>query len=266
MGIVNDHFVNVRISLLNKAKEIGLANNSTVLGVARELVISQFLEANLPRTAEFLTGEVVDSKQNRSGQVDIVLLPVTAPKIELSPGIALALADAISSAVEVKSNLTTGGWEKDSHLKSALKTSAKIKALKLLCDPWPWQASTQIKGKLTEVKLVSIPVSVVAFQGPTKETLLEKLAEVTSEIGLKYLGYPEGIPVINLLPDTITVLEHDYTIVLNNNWNIVGQNSGKPVYAHMPDESCLYQLFSHLMKCIQAWHYYQPRTPLSNYF
>lgn len=80
MTLLGEHFERVRQSLLAKSKEIGIAKHGTSKGTARELLVSDFFAANLPRHFDYVTGEIMAPKtEDRSGQIDILILPHSAP-------------------------------------------------------------------------------------------------------------------------------------------------------------------------------------------
>ncbi len=200
MRPLNKHFEKVRVSLLAKGEEVGIARHGTILGTARELIISDFLAANLPRGFDFVTGEILSAQDTRSGQVDVLILPHTAPRLQISGQVSLALVHAVAAAVEVKSVLTTSEPGLRSELTNAVNTSSKIKSLPILplLDPWPWSA--YITGEQKFVKLPHIPVCLIAFQGPQLNTLMDHLISWEKKIELRKF------------PNTITCLREGYTL------------------------------------------------------
>jgi hypothetical protein len=75
--------------LLFSKSLIGQAKNTTNLGSAREALISNFLVQNLPSAIEYPSGELFDQKDRRSGQIDVILLPQSSPKLHLFAAITL---------------------------------------------------------------------------------------------------------------------------------------------------------------------------------
>jgi len=246
-----NHFENVRLTLLQKANEAGFATHSTVRGTARELIISDFFAANLPATCRFLKGEVIDSLDRRSGELDVVVIPSGAPRFSLAGDTAIAIADGVVATAEVKSKLTTAEIGSESALKASLELAKRVKSLKIEAKPWPWAAKVDRKP----VKLSSIPVSVIAFEGPPRQTLLKKLVEWRA-------SYP-----VSQLPDTISVLDQGYTLVRNNGWvyprQLISPNPNALYYWIEEPGSCLGSLFNYLMYSIQAWDHRNPKTPFS---
>lgn len=248
--MLNEHLKKVAESLLSKADEIGLAKHTTVSGTARELIISDFLSKNLPRGFDFDTGEIAASDGTRSGQIDILVLPHYSPKFALLDRHCIALADAVAASIEVKSNLTTAPIESRSELNSALLSIKKIREMPLNLDPWPWTASVHSQN----VRLTHIPCFVISFDGPTPDKLIEHLKNWSEVHG------------DHTLPNTVTCLKRNYTIVKNDGWHLlpVDYASYELPYFQSSDP-CLVDLFLYLMKCLQAWGYEKPRTPLNQY-
>lgn len=247
------HFENVRETMQRKAEEAGLANNKSLRGAARELVVAEFFQANLPQSVSFPTGEIVDVRGQRSGQMDIMIIPAAVPRFTLSGTNVIALAAGVVGAVEVKSNLTTSPPEGDSELTVAMKSCAQVRALDPgPLEPWPWSALLD-NGR--EAKLETIPYSIFAFQGPTARRLLAALEEWDQRAGKR------------TLPNTVTVLDPCYSLVLNDGWLADPGETGipKPLYLVDQRKACLATLFDYWMKCIQAWTFNFPYTPLNLY-
>ncbi len=252
-GALASHFDRVRASLLAKADEAGIARHGTLKGTARELLLADFLSANLPRGFDFVTGEIITPDDQRSGQVDVLIIPDYVPRFELCGRVCLACVHGVAAALEVKSTLTTSAADKRSELTKALDTVVGIKRLSIepRLDPWPWSATHA--GSKEPVTLPNIPVSIVAFDGPERETLISHLAFLENTGGRQ------------LLPNTVTCLRRNYTICLNNGWLTTGDSGGQLYVEWKNPGSCLGDLFDHLMKVLQAWQHHHPATPLSSY-
>jgi hypothetical protein len=247
------HFERVRLSLLAKADEAGILRHGTLKGSARELVVADFLAANLPRVFDFETGEVVTPDDQRSGQVDVLILPHSAPQFRLGGPVCLAPVHGVASVVEVKSNLTTSAPDGKSELTEAMNTTVLVKKLPINPPlvPWPWSAT--VVPSQGQVTLPNIPVSIVAFEGPTSETLLGHLESWNNHVGCK------------LLPNTVTCLRRNYTLFLNDGWRTQDAPLDQ-LYLQLPGQgAALGDLFDHLMKVLQGWIHHHPATPLSKY-
>gem|GEM_PF-2457017 len=251
--ILKAHFQIVRETLLEKANEAGLASSTSIRGAARELVLSEFFQANLAESVAFRTGEIIDVKGQRSGQIDILVVPTGVPRFSLGGTNVIALAAGVVGAIEVKSNLTTSGPEGDSELSTALNSCVRVKQLDPgPLVPWPW---TVQRTDGADTKLETIPYSVVAYRGPAPPTLIAHLKEWGSKVQTR------------LLPNTFTVLEEDYTLSLNDGWSIDPAKLPDPstLYLISEPESSLAHLFDFWMKCVQAWTFNFPYTPLNRY-
>ncbi|WP_162930046.1 DUF6602 domain-containing protein [Pseudophaeobacter sp. EL27] len=245
---LNNHFKALRQNLLSKSGLAHSGRNSTLIGSVRELVITEFFEGNLPKGFDYNTGEIVDPKDVRSGQIDILIVPNNAPRLSLGERYAISLAHGVAATFEVKSDLNT------KHLKEALQSTNKVKRLSISKGdlyPWPWSAETN-SGK--ELWIQDIPNSIISFKSCTEKHLLKKLKEHADNGGE--------------LPDTITCLELDFTLVRNNGW--LAQKDGDDLYISSHDgifkgAAPLLIVFDYYMKVLQAWDYAKPRTPLLKY-
>ena len=220
----------------------------------RELVVSDFLSANLPRAFDFVTGEIVTPNNKRSGQVDVIVLPHAAPRFQLSGSVCLALVHATAAALEIKSKLTTSAPDCQSELTKAMNTTFGIKKLPIdpRLNPWPWNVTEP--ERRTVVLLQNIPVAIVAFEGPNAPTLQKHLHEWEKKAGRLFL------------PNTVTCLKPNYTLILNDGWLKGPEQTDAALYIQIPDPgSCLAHLFFHLMKTLQRWSHYHPPTPLEKY-
>jgi hypothetical protein len=255
VGILRDHFERIRQTLLSKAAEAGVLDHGTSKGTARELLVSEFLESSLPREYDFVGGEITTADGTRSGQIDVMMLPKSAPQFSLAPKVSLGLVHAVVAVIEVKSTLTTAPLTNASELRNALETVRALRALPIdpPLDPWPWTANRRHGGGC--VRLDHIPACIVAFDGPTMETVADWLCQWASTNR-------------SAMPNTITCLKRNYTLVLNDGWLFIPEllppDSQTALYLKN-EHSCLADLFDYLMKVVQAWSYARPRTPLVRY-
>jgi len=243
--MLNEHFNKIRISMLAKADEMKIAGHPVVSGTARELILSEFLTKNLPRAFDCSSGEVISPSGERSGQIDIMIAPHYSPVLNLGENTSINLLHGIAVALEVKTRLTTG-INSSNALNEALENCRKLKSLnfEIKHSPHPWTGAIGSKN----ISLQHVPYCVVCVDGPTKETLIEKVAGVSHD----------------LLPDTITCLRRNYYLTKAPEW----QTSNPPQIAghyHSLSGDALFSQFDFLMKVLQAWDYARPRTPLSLY-
>jgi hypothetical protein len=75
-------------------------------GFEREAFVSLFLSQVLPQIYRFGSGEVVDRRGNKSGQIDIIVENPFFPSLRpFDDGPRLYLAEGVAVAIEVKSNI-----------------------------------------------------------------------------------------------------------------------------------------------------------------
>jgi len=101
------HFNQLQTILTEFSKLIDNAEHPVNLGSAREALISNFLSTNLTELISFHTGEIFDTFDQYSGQLDIVLHPKSSPKLNLFGAINLFPLETVLAAIEVKSTLNT---------------------------------------------------------------------------------------------------------------------------------------------------------------
>ncbi len=249
MRILIEHLNNVAKALRSNSEQFKIAMHGDNTGGAREALSKFFLEKHLPHSATFVTGELFDQEDDRSGQIDLIVYPISSPKLHLFNDINLVFNDSALATIEVKSTLTTAKGDTPSHLKSALDSCVRIKNL---------TRSSSIRGIKNGqiIELKKTPVIIFAFDGPTLETLREKLWEYQ---------YSNNIS-LDLMPDLITVLNRDYYLVQNNGWlidpvkeeNVHWSNNEEP-------EGVLLGMYAYLTLIIDAYSSQPHPMPFSKY-
>lgn len=236
MRILTDHLNNVAKTLEKNSAQLSIANHGDVTGQAREALSKSFLKNHLPDSVSYFTGEIFDQNDMRSGQMDIIIHPTHSPKLNLIENINLVFADAALAVIEVKSTLTTASIDSSSHLKSALDSCVKIKSMK---------RSLTIKGQKNnkEVKLDKIPFFIFAFNGPTSETLREKIYEYQKLNNL----------CLDMMPDIITVLNREYYLAQNNGWLIDHIKEEVHWTQNQQPEGVLIGMFAYITQIIEAY-------------
>lgn len=200
--ILLDHLDNNRDALQQSSKLIGLAKHGINLGSARESLISNFLKQNLPEYIRYHSGEIFDSENRRSGQIDIILHPITSPKIHLHNTINIFPAETVLLAIEVKSNLTSG---KTGQLSKAIESCKKLKQLEI---------TTRTTTDNDIIDKQRVPFVVFAYKGA-------KLQAIRTEIE-RHASLPET--TYRCLPDLIVVLDEGYYIMKSSAWHCAGAN------------------------------------------
>jgi hypothetical protein len=106
-AVLREYF---RAQVASLEAEYGLARQatgSTLKGNLREGFVRSFLQKALPGNLDIGAGEIVDTKSQRSGQLDVVISRRDSPRLSLHGAEAnLYLAESVFAAVEVKSELT----------------------------------------------------------------------------------------------------------------------------------------------------------------
>ena len=190
--ILAQHLINNAEALRQFGKDVGLLNHCVNLGTARENLITNFLKKNLPESIGYHSGELFDCQGARSGQIDIVLHPITSPKINLHDTINMFPAETVLAAIEVKSNLKKDDIEK------ALESSRKVKALNFS------NRIDSFSERISDgVDFEKIPFIIFSFQGGEISTLLENMKEYSDKEDIDFSCFPEAI----------IVLEKNYSLI-----------------------------------------------------
>ena len=102
----------------------GASMSSSTKGNERELFVNFFLSPLFPSHFRFGTGDITDSFESKSGQIDIVIeFPNLYSFPVIQGGPRLYLAEGVAVAIEVKSNLSNQ-WSE------VVSTATKLKSLK----------------------------------------------------------------------------------------------------------------------------------------
>jgi len=236
MGIINDHLKRNKEALEKYSEIADLFKNKTNIGTAREELISNFLSKNLPEFIKFYSGEIFNHEKKRSGQIDIVVHPITSPKFNIMGSINLFPAETVLAAIEVKSDLTTG---KKSALSDALNLSKNVKRLNLL----------NVNNNFSD----TVPFIIFAYKGPTIATLKKQIEKFVTQESIHY----------GVVPDLIVVLNKGYYLTRQNSWETA--NSVEDVYKiNKNKEEVLYGIFAYLLKLVEEWN--ANKMPLKEYF
>ena len=221
---------------------IGEALNRTNLGSAREALTSNFLIRNLPSAIEYPSGEIFDAKGKQSGQVDLILLPNSSPKLHLFGAITLAPVDTVLGVVEVKSALTTG---ETGELTVALRHCAKLKELRR-------SQSMSVSFLSHDGEFPTCPYILFAFRGGHADTVISQLESMKAEIGL------------GSMPDLIVVLQHDYVLAKSASWVNIDATAASVYHQGKPERPALFYLYSFVIGLVDYWtthpgHFHLPQ-------
>lgn len=241
MRLLLDHLKRTRELLLKYSDLIGLAEHKTNLGNAREALITSFLKQNLPEIISYYTGEVFDSGNNRSGQIDIILHPNFSPKLNLFNSMNIFPVETVLAAIEVKTKLTTG---RNCTFLDALTNCAKLKRLDRFKDI---SYSEVILEYITPKK---IPYIIFALKGPKEKTLKRSFELCWSKLDLGENYF--------LAPDMIIVLssgkgKESYAIQKSTKWRESGTEINELFEKKKGGEEVLVAIYELLLKLVESW-------------
>lgn len=192
--VLSSHFASVKNKLLEFSRHFDIANHGDIKGYGREALVDEMLRSHLPSQIEYLTGEILDCEDSRSGQVDIILQSDRYPKIPLLGNTHLAYVDAVMAAIEVKSTLNK------QHLFSTLSQFERIKALK---------RRNSIKGSYPMRELDSTPCIIFAFNGLSAPKIIEHINDFARERSISLQAFA---------PDMVVILNSGFYICRNDGW------------------------------------------------
>ena len=156
--ILKEYFNNTANVLLAEYKRSRGQNSSTDLGTNREHFCRNFLSKVLPLKLKVTKGEIIDTKDNSTGQLDVIIIRDDAPAITYGEA-ETYLVEGVFSVIEVKSNLTTDELER------AANTLSRVKALEPICG-----------AIISSGPVLARPLRIVfAYEGATWETLKDEI-------------------------------------------------------------------------------------------
>jgi hypothetical protein len=208
----------------------GIADHSGNKGSIREGLITNFLAQNMPEFVRYHTGEIFDCVGERSGQIDIVLHPITSPKLHLLGSINLFPTETVLSAIEVKSNLDT------KELKIALLACEKVKKLHRFD-----QKVSNTKHGIIDVS--KVPYILFCYKGLTLNNLYKNINKIMNKNNISH----------NNLPDLILVLDKGFC--LEKPINAADVRPLEEYYRNTSSDQnkVLLGIFIYLMKLIEDW-------------
>lgn len=99
------YFDSMADQLMSSYESSKLQKSSQDIGENRENFVNIFLKGCLPSKFTLGKGEIWDSKRNKTGQLDIIILREDAPKLYFGKR-NVYLGEGVFAVIEVKSNLT----------------------------------------------------------------------------------------------------------------------------------------------------------------
>ncbi len=104
--VLFSYFEDTANVILSQYKRAGKLKSSTNIGKNREYFCNNFLKKVLPHRLSITTGEIIDSENNQTGQLDLIINRDTCPALEFGSSNSF-LAEGVFAVIEVKSNLNT---------------------------------------------------------------------------------------------------------------------------------------------------------------
>jgi hypothetical protein len=241
--LIQQHFSRLTTSLLAISDRFDLPDHGDIKGYCREALISDFFETHCPTMLEYSTGEIIDSHENRSGQIDVLITSKVSPKLPLLNSAKLVFSECVVASVEVKSTLTTASdWSKSSHLKSIFQQTRRIK---------------KMVRKGVERPPRPIPVLAICFQGPTIETLLKHVIGYSLEFHCSPYEF---------CPDVISVLSRGYS-VCHDNGLIARRKNGPPLVRWESDVSMALAIpYIYITRCSEMFFLENRFSNVADYF
>jgi len=188
MSLLDELLSNAAVEMRHDFDEAAKRFEATVdIGERRQEIVKEFLRRYLPRTCSIGSGEIVDSKEHRSGQVDVVICSPYHPFTFEEKGPGLFFAEGVLGAIEVKSDVSSR-----SELDRGLKQVQAIKSL----ERKPMKGDT-VFGSKYEIELwTRIPCFIFYFKSPYIGTLIKNIEEAISRLDIDALQTPDAVFVL----------------------------------------------------------------------
>ncbi|MBI2548803.1 hypothetical protein HYW21_05630 [Candidatus Woesearchaeota archaeon] len=161
MTIIQNFFRNTSKILKSELERSSEISHSGLKGQNREIFIQNFLTKAFPKKFVIGTGEIIDSKDKKSKQADIVIYDEFLPIFDYG-STKHFLSGGVLAHIEVKSNLTSG------ELSKSLGITKSVKSLNRDLDV------TANSGSLPR----SIFSCLFAYEGLSKEKFKEKILDI----------------------------------------------------------------------------------------
>lgn len=268
MKLIQKHLKNHTASLVSAFNLSSITTNGSSKGSAREIIIREFLKANLPSNLDITSGQVFDSKDNCSGQMDIIIYSKHSLKLRFDKDQCMVPVDSALALIECKSSLNTGSMtEGASNLKTTLDACVCSKGL-IRINPIGIDDGYCMKENIPRnaVHLVEkmsgmrttmrkTPFLLLAFQGPEESTLRDSL-----------FNYMTGNNIdLDDMPDVITILDRGYYLVKNNGF-LIRKSPDHVLYSRGGSEnSALLGFYIYLVKLAEFQKLSKNFFPLEEY-
>jgi hypothetical protein len=268
MKFIQRHLAASAKALESQYEVSGLTTHGGSKGSAREILIKEFLIANLPSSLDFTAGQVFDSKDNVSNEVDIIIYSKHSLKLKFGKDKDLVPVDSALALIECKSSLNTGSMKDgSSHLKIALDACVKSKGLVRInpvgidegylarrnIPAHVGYIAEQVTGMCATMR--KTPFVVFAYKGPEEETLRASLYQ-----------YMVGNDVnLDDMPDIIVVLDRGYYLVKNNGFFIGRVGAAVHYSTGGGENSALMGFYICLVKIAESQRLSENFFPLTQY-
>jgi hypothetical protein len=174
--------------ILNSVHQAGASMSTASRGQERSAFIQEFLQAVMPTTYRFGSGDATDGAGHRSGQLDVVVENPFAPCVHLGVGATrLYLAEGVAAVIEVKSDVANQ-WDE------AVQTAQQLAPLSKSYSPWVGsssQMSTVVMSPSGPVRVTTggsmdrVPLFVVGYTGwKQMKTIESRLSSTPSMAGV----------------------------------------------------------------------------------
>lgn len=145
-------------------------NASQNLGNNRELFCNEFLSSVIPHKLRISNGEIIDSKGNKTGQIDTLIVKEDTPCLAFGTSNTY-LAEGVFSTIEVKSNLTRA------KVSESIKTLKKVSCLELNFEGLII-VGKMVKDPDNDSAILGKPLKCIfAYESASWETIIDEILE-----------------------------------------------------------------------------------------
>lgn len=263
MKLIQRHLENIKNVLDSYYSLTATPSHGGTIGLARELIVKHFLSSNLPNSLDFTSGQIFDSEDKMSGQMDIIIHSKSALKLNVATGVDLVPIDSTLAVIECKSSLKSGERE-NSNLIQAIDSCVRLKKMQRNCyigvDQKTILDEEVVRGDkafkelrviqkeaqiLAEhgvcARLKKTPYLLIAFNGPTRESMENILNEYMDSENIE----------LDFMPDLITVLDQKYYLLKNDGFSI-RKTSNHNWSGISDDKSTLFGIFRYIHKLSES--------------
>lgn len=229
MTLLEEHFARVQDVLLSQFDVAKSLAAKVDIGEARQVFIDQCLKDYLPAKALVGSGEIVDSQDSRSGQIDVIVYRDDTPKLSVADR-DVFLCEGVYCTVEVKSTI-----DKE-RLYEAMESVRRVKALEKSGAGGAYIGTTPPPNRIRSY--------VFAYSGIDMNTLRNHVAEYIKAKGIKFAD--EGFDMLCVLRKGIIVKNDGFFFERNE------QNVKYEIMSSDIETNTLLLFFLHLLKNVSG--------------